>query len=233
MAPEDSEFLCGGWAWDPVLRELRHYEKRGKGRADEPEGVERLRPVKSVTWYRWSQQPMQTATGQTMGASFSRIVAAYEGGGDLTVNEADRECAGKIAGGIAAAFGLEVVEEGAPTGRRPGNLPGRDEMGRLVNRSGRTQVILDEAVGEIATTRLKRPFGKSRRTVRTTEVRRLELGYEVNGPLERFTVWAVAGPEEERVPLATFEGYEGWADPQEWQEFTRELGRSLGVDVVA
>lgn len=228
--PDPSEFLCGDWVWDPAQREMRHYQRRKKGWADEPDAVERLRPVKSVTWYRWSQTPMATATGQTMGAAQSRIVAAYEGGGDLEIEEPDRACAEKIARAIAGAFGLEVVEEGAPTGRRGGNLPSRDQMGRLVNKEGRREITLDETAGEITVTQSKRPFGKSRRTLRTNEVRRLEFEATVKGPTERLAVVAVIGPEEERVPLAAYEGFEGWADPREWLQFTEDLARSLGVE---
>src|SRR5687767_12975332 len=106
MAPEESDFLCGDWVWDAAMRELQHYPRKGKKHADEPDAVERLRPVRSVTWHRWSQTPMQTATGEVMPASLSRVVAAYEGGGDLTVNEYDRACAEKLARAIADAHGL-------------------------------------------------------------------------------------------------------------------------------
>ncbi len=229
-APEESELLCGGWGWDPLLRELRHHRRARKGWQDEPEAVERLRPVRSVTWHRWSQAPMQTATGQAMPSRLSRIVAAYEGGGDLTINENDRECAGKLARVIAEAYGLEVVQEGAPGGRRPGTVPSRDAMGRLANRSGRTDVVLDEVAGEIAVSRRGRLFGGSRRSFRATEVRRIELGYDVKGPMETFTVWAMVGVEEERLALASYSGYEGWADPVEWRGFAQEMGRSLGVE---
>ncbi len=231
MTFQDSDFLCEGWLWDPTLRELRKYRRKGKGWEDEPEAVERLKPVGSVTWYRWSQAPMQTSTGQAMPSSLSRIVAAYEGGGDLTINEYDRACAEKLAQTIAEAFGLAVVEEGAPGGRRAGNLPSRDEMGRLVNRAGGTEVVLDEIGGEISLVKPKRLFGKSRRRFRTSEVRRLELLYEVKGPIETFTIVALVGPEEEKLALASYSGYEGWADPEEWREFARELGSSLGAEV--
>ena len=231
MSPEDSDFLCGGWAWDPLLRELRYHRRAGKGWQEEPEAVQRLRPVRSITWHRWSQAPMQTHTGQTMPSRLSRVVVAYEGCGDLTINENDRQCAEKLARAVAEAYGLAVVEAGAPSGRRAGTVPARDEMGRLVTRAGRMEVVLDPAAGEIAVATAKRPFGKSRRSIRTTEVRFLELGYEVKGPMEQFTVWAAVGPEEERIPLATYEGYEGWADPQEWRQFAQELARELGVEL--
>lgn len=231
--PESSDFLCGNWAWDEALRELRYFERKGKGWKDEPEAVERLQRVKSVTWHRWSQLPMTSTTGQVMGSQMSRVVAAYEGGGDLTVNEADRGCARKLAEAISGAFGLPVIEAGAPTGRRGGNLPGRDRMGRLVSTSGRTEVVLDEVAGEILVITRKRVVGKSRRSYRTSELRRLEVGYEVQGPLERYTVWAVAGPDEERLALSTYQGYEGWADPEEWRELAAELGQRLGVEVRA
>jgi hypothetical protein len=230
VAPEDSDFLCGNWVWDPVLRELRHYERKGKKGSNEPDAVERLKPVRSVTLHRWSQAPMQTSTGQMMPPNLSRVVAAYEGGGDLTINENDRACAEKLARTIAEAYSLLVVEEGAPGGRRGGNLPSRDQMGRLVNEAGREQVILDEVGGEITVTKRGRLWGKKRRTMRTNEVRRLELGYDVKGPVETFTVWVIAGPEEEKIPLASYSGFEGWAEPEEWREFTRDLGRSLGVE---
>ncbi len=230
--PKDSDFLCGGWIWDSLLRELRYHERTRKGWKEEPEQVERLPAVCSVTWHRWSQAPMQTATGEVMPSSLSRVVAAYEGGGDLTLNENDRDCAGKLAGAIAEAYGLEVVEEGAPGGRRGGNLPPRDEMGRLVSRSGRAEVTLDEVAREIVEAQRRFPFGKSRRRFSLAEVRCLELTYEVKGPLETFALWAIVGPEEQqRLPVASYEGYEGWADPEEWREFAREVGRSLGVDV--
>ncbi len=230
MAPLQEEMLCDGWLWDPVLKELRHYRKKGKGWADAADASERLRPVKSVTWYRWSQAPMATATGQAMPSKLSRVVAAYEGGGDLTLNENDRICAERLARAIADGFGLQVIEAGAPSGRKSGNLPQRDGMGRLVCSSGRLQVTLDESTGEITRTKARFPIGKSRRVLSTREVRRLELGYEVKGAQETFTVFAVAGPEEERLPVAGYRGYEGWADPEEWWQFTRELARGLGVE---
>jgi hypothetical protein len=230
MAPEEADFLCGDWVWDSALRELRHYERKGKNHADEPDAVEQLKPVRSVTWHRWSQAPMQTATGQSMGPSLSRVVASYEGGGDLTINEYDRSCAEKLARAIADAYGLTVVEEGAPGGRRGGNLPSRDQMGRLVYKAGREEVALDEVGGEITATKRGRLWGKKRRTLRTNEIRRLELGYDVKGPVETFTVWGIVAPDEEKIPLASYSGFEGWAEPEEWREFTRELGRSLGVE---
>src|SRR3970282_1793023 len=128
--------------------------------------------------------------------------------------EADRECAGKLAQAIAATYGLAVVEEGAPGGRRPGNLPARDERGRLASQLGREEVTLDEAAREIGVARRRFPIGRSRRRIAFAEVRRLELTYEVKGPLETFTVWALVGLEkEEKLPVATYPGYEGGGDP--------------------
>src|SRR3990172_8022107 len=128
--PEESEFLCGNWVWDAALRELRYFRSKRKGHEEQPESTERLKPVQSVTWHRWSQQPMGTPTGQVIPGTLSRIVVAYEGGGNLTVNETDRDCAGKIAQAIAAAYGLPVIEAGAPSGRRGGNPPARGSRGR-------------------------------------------------------------------------------------------------------
>jgi len=231
--PEASEFLCGDWVWDASLRELRHYPRQKKGWADEPDATERLEPVRSVTWHRWSQTPMMTSTGQPTSASQSRVVAMYERGGNLQVDEADRGCAERIAKAIAGVFGLEVLLEGAPTGRRGGNLPSRDQMGRLVNVSGREEVILDEVASEITVVTSKRLFGKSRRVIRTTEVKTLALEYTVKGPTERFAVVAaLAGPEEERLALVSYEGFEGWADPAEWREFTKELARTFSVEAL-
>jgi hypothetical protein len=100
----------------------------------------------------------------------------------------------------------------------------------LVNEAGRQQVALDEVGGEIRVTKRGRLWGKKRRILRTNEVRHLELGYDVKGPVETFTVWGVVGTDDEKIPMASYSGYEGWADPEEWREFTRDLGRSLGVE---
>ena len=231
MTLEDTDFLCNGWRWDPVLRELSKHARKGKRWQEKPEATERLPPVRSVTWHRWSQAPMATSTGARIGPVLCRIVAAYAGGGDLTINEPDRECAGKLAQAIAEAYGLEVIEEGAPGGRRGGNLPTPDEMGRLASRAGGTEAVFDPASGEIVVAEPKRPFGTKRRRISTREVHLLELEHIATPPLERFTVWAVTDAGEgDRVPLALYEGYEGWADPEEWRRFTEETARSLGVE---
>lgn len=225
------ERLCGDWAWDDVLRELSHYPRKPKKGDVQPDSVERLQPVKAVVWYRWSQQPMQAHTGGgMMPPNLSRVVAEYEGGGNLTVNEPDRACAEKLAETIAAAYGLEVQHEGAPSGRKSGNLPTRDQMGRWKASSGRTDVTLDEVGGEILVSRRKRLIGREKRSYRTSEVRSVELAYSVKGPQETFEVIAVVGPEGERLPVATYSGWEGWADPAEWRDFTQEIARTLGVE---
>ena len=229
--PDEREILCGDWAWDEILRELRHFPRKGKKLADEPDAVERLQPVRSVTWHRWSQAPMQAHTGGgPMPAALSRVVAEYEGGGDLTVNELNRDCAGQIAEAIASAYGLDVQHEGAPTGRSGGNLPQRDEMGRLRATSGRSDVILDEITGEVLVSRRKRLLGREKRSYNTSDIRHVELTYELAGAQETFAVVAVIGPEEVRVPVASYTGFEGWADPVEWREFTEDLARTLGVE---
>lgn len=231
--PEDHEFLCDGWVWDQAMRELRKYRRKRKGWEEEPEAVERLDAAKSVTLHLWSQPPMQTSTGEMMPGRMARVVVAYERGGELEISESDRECAEKLARAIAGSFGIEVSKEGAPGGRRGGNLPKRDEMGRLVNTSGKTTVILDDVAREITVSRKRFPIGRKRRSIQLAELRRLELGYDVKGVEETYTVWGVVGlGEEERLPLASYTGYEGWADPGEWREFTEELARSLGVDLV-
>lgn len=231
MVPSEPDgLLCNGWAWDPVLRELRHYPRKGKGWGGEPDGVERLALARSVTWHRWAQAPMASATGRAMPGVLSRIVVEYEGGANLTLNENDRECAGKLAKAIAEAYGLEVQVAGAPDGRRPGNLPKPDALGRLLSRRQGVDVALDPAAGEITVRRRRLFFLRSRRRHSISEVRRLELSYEVRGPWETFTVWAIVGIGDERLPLASYTGYEGWADPEEWRVFTQDLARSLGVE---
>ncbi|MEX0682345.1 MAG: hypothetical protein WD904_09540 [Dehalococcoidia bacterium] len=230
---DEPDILCGDWAWDDHLRELRHYPRKRKGHASEPDAVERLSPVRSVAWYRWSQAPMQAHTGGApMQQNLSRVVITYDDGRSLTVNENDRECAAKIAETVASAYGLTVRHEGAPSGRTGGNLPPRDEMGRLTATSGSVDVILDEVAGEVRISRRKRLVGREKRSYRTSEIRRLELTQDIKGPQETFAVVAVVGPEEERLPVATYTGYEGWADPGEWRDFTRELARSLGVPAI-
>ena len=230
--PDESEFLCGDWVWDPVLREMRHFPRRKKGEhAEEPDAVERLETARRVAVHRWSQQPMQTATGDVMSPSQSRVIVEYIDGRKLDINEPDRECAHRIATTIAEAYGLTVEELGAPTGRMGGNLPKRDDMGRLVNVSGRTETRLDETAGILEITRKKRFIGKDRRELRTSNIRRLELTQETKGPQETFTVWAIVGAEEERVPIASYAALEGWSEPGEWRGFAEDLARGLGIEV--
>jgi hypothetical protein len=232
--PDESEFLCGDWMWDASLRELRHFPRRKKGHADEPDATERLEPAKSVTLYLWSQQPMMSSqTGDRhVTPNLSRLEVEYADGRKLTINEGDRDCVRKLAGAIAAAYGLDVREEGAPTGRRGGNLPTRDEMGRLRYDDGRVQTTLDEATGELRTSRRKKLVGKTTQMFRTSEIRRLELAREVKGPIEAVIVYAIVGPEETAAPVAGYSGFEGWAEIEEWRGFTAELARSLGTSWV-
>lgn len=230
--PDESEFLCGDWLWDASLRELRHYARKKKGHANEPDSVERLPSVKAVTLYLWSQQPMAAHTGGGAGSpNVARLEVTYEDGRKLTINENNRECARKLATTIAAAYSLEVREEGAPTGKRGGNLPQRDSMNRFQYDDGRVKTTLDEAMGELKTSKRKR-LGSNKGTYRTSEIRRLELAREVRGPTETITVYAVVGPEEEAVPVAGYSGFEGWADVEEWRGFTADLARSLGTSWV-
>ncbi len=229
--PDESEFLCGDWMWDASLRELRHFPRRKKGHAEEPDATERLEMAKSVTLYLWSQQPMMSSqTGDRhVTPNLARLEVEYADGRKLTINEGDRDCVRKLAGAIGAAYGLDVREEGAPTGQRGGNLPARDEMGRLRYDDGRVQTVLDEATGELRTSRRKRLMGKQTQTFRTSEIRRLELARDVRGPIEAVTVFAMVGPEEEAAPVAGYSGFEGWAEIEEWRGFTAELARSLGT----
>lgn len=228
--PDESEFICGDWVWDPVVREMRHFPRRKKGHAEEPDAVERLESASKISLHFWSQQPIQTATGEVMSAQQARVVVEYADGRRLDINEDDRACAVKLAEAIAQTYGLPVVRAGSPTGVRGGNLPSRDQMGRLVNKSGRVEVVLDESAGVLQIMRSKRPFGKSRREVRTTEVRRVELVTHTRGPMETISVNAIVGVEDEPVPVASYSAMEGWTDLEEWREFTRDLAARLGVE---
>lgn len=229
--PDESELLCGGWAFDASLREMRHYPRHKKGYAEKPDAVERLEPAKSITLYLWSQQPMMSHTGdRNPSPSQARVEVVYTDGRKLTINEDNRDCARKIAEAIAAAYAMPLQEQGAPTGVRGGNLPQRDEMGRLHYSDGRITTVLDEAMGELRVTRKKRFFRSERRTLSTNEIRRLELAREVRGPIETFVIRAVVGADEERIPVAGFSGYEGWADAAEWRDFTKDLAQVLRVD---
>ena len=213
------------------MRELRHYPRRGrKGYAPEPDAVEQLAPARSLIVHLWSQQPMQTSTGEMASSRQARILLKYEDGRELEINEADRDCIEKLVATLASATGLQPVRLGSPGGRTGGNLPARDEIGRLSCRRGKVQTMLDETGGILTITQSGRLFGKKRRELRTTEIRALELNLQVVDSTEVFTVNAVLYPEEERVPVASFGGLEGWAEPEEWREFTRDLARRLGVE---
>lgn len=216
------------------MRELRHYPRRGrKGFAPEPDAVERLHPAAALTVHLWSQQPMQTSTGEMGSARHARILLKYEDGRELEINEGDRECAEKLVALLAEASGTRPERLGAPTGRRPGNLPSRDEMGRLTHKGRGIETMLDETAGTLTVVRKGRLFSKKRRELRTNEIRALDLETTLDGASEVFTVYALMHPEDERIPVASYRGMEGWAEPVEWREFTKELGRSLGVEARA
>jgi len=232
MAPEDRDFLCGGWVWDPALGELRYYQRTRKGWKEEPEQVERLRPIRSLTWHRWSQAPIRVPYGRPTPPSLSRIVIEFADGGSLTINENDRDCAGKLAAALAAAFGVVVVEAGAP-GRQFPTVPQPDPQGRWLSRIGRQEVAIDPTLREIVATSRRLALIKSTRRIPFAEVRRLELSYAIKGPYEEYRLTAVYGPDERRLPLIAYRGYEGWSLPGEWEAFARQLADELGgVEVV-
>ena len=227
MAPEESDFLCRGWIWDSLLRELRVHKREKKGWSEEPEETVRLRDVERVRWHRWAQ------AGRGGGAeSLSRIAIRFADG-ELSLNENDRECAGKLASTLASAFGVEVEEVGAPGERLPHTVPPLDETGRLVSRQGRTETVVDTAAAEIVETKKRQfGFGADQRRIPFAEVRRLELAHEVKGPIEEYRLTAVYGVEEQRAVVVSYQGFEGWAMPEEWQEFAESLARQFGVEVV-
>lgn len=231
MAPGEGDFLCDGWVWDPRSRELRYHRRTRRGWGEEPEAVERLRDVRAITWYRWSQQPMGTPAGGQVPGKLSRIVVEYRDGGSLTINENDRECARRLASALAEAFGVAVVEAGAPGGPRPGTAPRPDEAGRLVHRAGGRETVTDERAGEIVET-ARRWLGLRvrQRRIPFAQVRRLELSYEVKGEWEELRLDALCGPMEERVTIAAYRGYEGWADRGEWEALAAEMARAMGVE---
>jgi|GEM_PF-3781118 len=228
MAPQDSDFLCQGWVWDPALAELRFYERnKKKGWKETPEQVERLRPVRALTWHRWSQAPIRTPYGRPASPSLSRIVIEFEDGGSMSINENDRQCVGKLAATLGAAFGVEVREEGAP-GRQFPTVPQPDPMGRWVSRFGRTEVVVDKTLREIVEKTKRFRLLTNTRRIPFAEVRRLELGHEVKGPIEEYRLTAIYGPEERRLPLIIYQGYEGWSLPGEWDAFARQLADEFG-----
>jgi hypothetical protein len=203
--------------------------------------VEQIPSATAVTLYRWSQTPMASATGEVSSGRYNRVEVKYADGRSLSINEDDRQCARSLADRVAEAFGLAVELQGAPDGRRRGNLPRRDERGFLRCNDGKTETVLDEVGGELRTSTKKRLLGKDKRSFSTTDIRRLELAYTVGTPsrgrqqmfgpsIETFTLYAVVGSEEERVPIAGYTGFEGWADPEEWREFAGETARWLGVE---
>ena len=232
MSTQNGEFKCGGWTWDPARRELCFHERKGADRQGEPVQVEKLRPVKSVILHKWSQAPMRSPSGRSIPGHLSRIVIRFEDGGDITINENDRRCARLLAEAVATTYGLDVEEAGAPGERRPSILPVADRAGRLVSRLGSVQTVVDRNTGEIIETR-GRFLGKKKRIVQFANVRRLELHRRVKGSTEQLSLTAIYGPEEQRVLVAGYEGFEGWSSSEAWHDFGHSMARAMGkVEVV-
>ena len=232
MSTQNRDFKCGGWTWDPVRRELRFHERKGRDQQGEPVQVEKLRLVNSVTLHKWSQAPMRSPAGRSIPGHLSRIVIRFEDGGDITINENDRQCARLLAEAVATTYNLDVEEAGAPGERRPSILPIADRAGRLVSRLGSVQAVVDRNTGEIIETR-GRFLGKKRRIVQFANVRRLELHRRVKGSTEQLRLTAIYGPEEERVLVAGYEGFEGWSSSEVWHDFGQSMARAMGnVEVV-
>ena len=232
MNTQNRDFKCGGWTWDPVRRELSFHERKGTDGQGEPGQVEKLRLVNSVTLHKWSQAPMRSPSGQPIPGHLSRIVIRFEGGGDITINENDRQCARSLAEAIATTYDRDVEEAGAPGERRRSILPVADRAGRLVSRLGSVQAAIDRNTGEIIETR-GRLLGKKRRIVQFADVRRLELHRRVKGSTEQLSLTAIYGPEEQRVLVAGYEGFEGWSSPEAWRDFGQSMARAMGnVEVV-
>jgi len=229
MSEQERDQICGGWRYDPVSRELAVYERKGKEWSGQPLESVRLTGARNLGWYRWSQQPAQPHHGgQATPASLSRIVLTLEDGSQLALNENDRDCAEKLVELIARETRLEVEHAGGP-GRTLKTTPQRDTMGRIVARSAGGEVTTDFVVREITVTRRRFPLRRNRRNIPFSEVRGLELAYEVKLPFEEYRLEALVGPEEERLPLVVYRGWEGWALPGEWQEYAGEFAGEIGV----
>ncbi|HXG35503.1 MAG TPA: hypothetical protein VNL15_00885 [Dehalococcoidia bacterium] len=228
---EERDFICQGWQYDPVMRELRVYKRERRGWSAEPLDTVQLGEVRKVVWRRWSQQPAQPHFGgEAMPASLSRIIVTFADGRELTLNENDRDCAEKLASLMAREAGLALEQAGAPD-RGLRTTPEKDAMGRYFSRAGKTEVVTDMVVREITASARRFPLRRSRQRIPFSEVRRLELAYTVNLPFEEYAVVAVYGPQEERLPLIVYRSWEGWAVSEEWQQFARELGQEMGVEV--
>ena len=156
--------------------------------------VEQLKPVRSVTWHRWSQAPMQTATGQVQPSNLSRVVAAYEGGGDLTVNEYDRTCAEKLAlddrGGLRPAGDRRGSAGRAarrkPTISRPDGAARDHVWARGSRRSTTWPARSRSPSAAVCGARSAARCGRTRYAAWSWTT-------SVKGPVETFTVWAIVG----------------------------------------
>ena len=231
MSEQERDQICEGWRYDAVSQELAVYERKGKEWNLAPLESVRLAGARGLVWHRWSQQPAQAHHGgQPTPTSLSRIVVTLDDGSQLALNENDRACAEKLVELIARETRLEVEHAGGP-GRTLRTTPQRDSMGRIVARPARAEVTTDLVVREITVTRQGFPLRRQRRNIPFSEVRGLELAYEVKLPFEEYRLEALVGPEEERLPLVVYRGWEGWALPGEWREFAGDLSREIGVEL--
>ncbi|HZP25734.1 MAG TPA: hypothetical protein VFB90_01675 [Dehalococcoidia bacterium] len=233
-APDSRDFICQGWQYDPVMRQLRVYaqEKRNTWSA-EPLSEVQLADVKRIVWHRWSQQPGRPHHGgDILPQSLSRIVVAFADGRELTLDENDRECAEKLANLLATESRVQLETAGAPSAG-PSTLPQRDAQGRYRSLVGKTETALDMAMREIDVNAHRFPLRRSRQRIPFSEVRHLALEYSVKLPFEEYALVAAYGPEEQRLPVIVYRGWEGWADAEEWRRFAQELASELGVQLTS
>lgn len=230
---DSRDFICQGWQYDPVMRELRVYEQEKRNKwSEEPLSTVQLSEVKRILWRRWSQQSGRPHHGgDILPQSLSRIVVTFADGRELTLDENDRECAEKLANLLASETKVTLETAGAPSSSPGSTLPQRDNQGRYRSRDGKTEVTMDTVTREIEANTHRFPLRRSRQRVPFSEVRRLALEYSVKLPFEEYAVVAAYGPEEQRLPVIVYRSWEGWADVEEWRRFAQELASDMGVQL--
>ncbi len=231
---EERDFICQGWQYDPVMRELRVYSREKKDRwSAEPLDTIQLGSMARIVWHRWSQQPSQPHYGGDVPvASQSRIVVTFSDGRELSLSENDRDCAGQLAALLGRESGLKVEETGAP-GRNLRTTPLRDSQGRYAGPVGKAALATDMVTREVTVTSRRFPLRRRQLRIPFAEVRRLELEYSVKLPFEEYAVVATYGPDEQRQPIIVYRGWEGWAGPEEWRRFAQELASEMSVELKA
>lgn len=68
----------------------------------------------------------------------------------------------------------------------------------------------------------------SQKAVKFNDVQQLELSYKVKGPVETYQITAVHGSMGQRITVASYQGLEGWARCEEWQQLAKRMARDMG-----